>query len=365
VRILIAPDKFKGSLTASQVCDAIGEGIIKKFPNAEILKFPFADGGEGTVDILTKSSNGKKIRVKVHGPLFDEIEAEYGIDRTGTVAFVEMSAASGLELIPKEKRDPLETTTLGTGELIAHAVEHGATKIILGIGGSSTNDAGIGMATALGYKFFSGDELLRPIGKNLARVDRIEVPGTKLNVTALCDVNNPLFGPNGAARIYGPQKGATPEGVEQLDLGLQNFERVARKTFGRSVDFPGAGAGGGIAGGASVFFNLEVTPGVTFIMNSYGLREKIRSADLVITGEGKIDRQTLAGKVVGTIAREASTTGKKVIAVCGICELRKNEMEKIGISDVVSLVDPFVSPEEAREKARELIIAKLSSREFQ
>lgn len=361
MRILIAPDKFKGSLAASQVCDAIEEGVRKKYPGADIIKLPLADGGEGTMQILTQFFGGQIFKVKVHGPLFEDVEAEYGTDNHST-AFIEMASASGLQLVPKEKRDPQETTTLGTGELIQHAIRHGATKIILGIGGSSTNDAGIGMAEALGFRFFdSKGNLLKPVGRNLINIARIESPRIKLQVTALCDVNNPLFGLNGAAHIYAPQKGADPEAVELLDRGLRNFERVALETFGKSADFAGAGAGGGIAGGASVFFELTVRPGVAFLMDTLGVEKQIGQADIIITGEGKIDRQTLAGKVVGTIAKHASAFGnKKIIAVCGVCELRKNELEKMGISEVVSLVDPFTTPEQAMENARELIVSRVA-----
>jgi glycerate kinase len=357
MKILICPDKFKGSLTASQVCDAIEEGVLKKYPNAAITKLPLADGGEGTMQILTNFFRGKVVKVKVHGPLFEEVEGQYGTDN-GSTAFVEMASASGLQLLEPEKRDPLETTTLGTGELINHAVANGATNIILGIGGSSTNDAGIGMASALGFRFFSGNELLRPVGKNLIRIDRIEGPKTKIKVTALCDVNNPLSGPNGAAYVYGPQKGATSDAVELLDRGLINFARIAEKTFKRSPDFPGAGAGGGIAGGASVFFDLEVRSGVGYLIEKLKVKEEIESADLIITGEGKIDRQTLAGKVVGSVAKYAD--GKRLIALCGICELRKNETEKLGISEVISLVDPFITPEEAMRNAGAIITQKMA-----
>ena len=366
MNILIAPDKFKGSLTASEVCDAVAEGLSKKFPAASIIKLPLADGGEGTAEILTRYFNGTTVKVKVHGPLFEEVEASYGTD--GTTAFIEMASASGLQLLSKEKRNPLETTTFGTGELIRHAIEHGATKIVLGIGGSSTNDAGIGMAEALGYKFYDNNRnQLIPVGKNLINIARIEVPKKKfheiarkkIEVTALCDVNNSLFGPNGAAYVYGPQKGADDAAVELLDKGLQNFERVARKTFGKSADFAGAGAGGGIAGGASVFFNLAVRPGTAFVMETLKVQEKIKAADLVVTGEGKIDRQTLAGKVVASVALQAVSFNKKVVAVCGVCELRKNEMEKIGVSGVISLVDPFITPEEAIQNAYKLLVQRV------
>ena len=356
MRILICPDKFKGSLTASEVCDAVEEGLRQNFQDADIIKLPLADGGEGTMKILTQFFNGQIVKVKVHGPLFEEVEAEYGM--AGDTAFVEMASASGLQLVEKHKRDPLNTTTLGTGELIKHAIEHGASKIILGIGGSSTNDAGIGMASALGFRFYNTkNELLSPVGKNLVHIDRIESPQGKIDVTALCDVNNPLFGTNGAAYVYGPQKGATPEGVELLDQGLRNFEDVVRKTFNRSADFPGAGAGGGIAGGAGIFFNLKIERGVNYIMETLNVFREIEAADLVITGEGKIDRQTLAGKVVATVAGH----GKNVIAVCGICELRENETKKIGLRQVISLVDPFTSPDEAIKNSALLITRKMAT----
>ncbi|HZY78102.1 MAG TPA: glycerate kinase [Cyclobacteriaceae bacterium] len=362
MNILICPDKFKGSLTAPEVCDAVAEGLLKKYPGATIIKLPLADGGEGTATILTHYFNGKILKAKVHGPLFEPIEAEYGTDN-GTTAFIEMASASGFQLINKDKRDPLHTTTFGTGELIRHAIDNGATKIILGIGGSSTNDAGIGMAEALGYKFFDSDRnQLKPTGENLVHIHHIEVPeGIRdLEVTALCDVNNPLYGPNGAAHVYGPQKGATPGAVELLDRGLVNFERVAKKTFGKSADFAGAGAGGGIAGGASVFFNLTVRSGIQYVMETLQVLEKIRAADLVITGEGKIDRQTLAGKVVASVARQAVQFNKKLVAICGVCELRKNELEKIGVSEIISLTDPFTSGDEAMKNARDLIVQKVA-----
>jgi glycerate kinase len=316
--------------------------------------------------ILTEYFGGKFVKAKVPGPLFDYVDAEYGTDNDDG-AFIEMASASGLELLPIEKRNPLDTTSFGTGQLILHAAQRGAKRIILGIGGSSTNDAGIGMAEALGYKFLDlGKKPLKPIGRNLVNIESIDKMKVtplirSLRVTALCDVNNPLYGPNGAAYIYGPQKGADAAAVSLLDQGLMNFERVAKRTFGKSADFPGAGAGGGIAGGANVFFNLNVRSGIEFIMGTLRVKEQIESADLIITGEGKIDRQTLAGKVVGTVAKYASDARKKTIAVCGICELRKNEVEKIGISDVISLTDPFTTPENAIANARQLLIDRVAS----
>ncbi len=366
MKILIAPDKFKGSLTARQVCDAVAEGVRNKYPDAQITKLPLADGGEGTMRILTEFFKGKIVKAKVPGPLFEYIDAEYGTDNEDG-AFIEMAAASGLELIPKEKRNPLDTTSFGTGQLILHAAQRGAKRIILGIGGSSTNDAGIGMAEALGYKFLDlGRQPLKPIGRNLVHIESIDKMKVSplirnLRVTALCDVNNPLYGPNGAAYVYGPQKGADAAAISLLDQGLMNFERVARRVLGKSADFPGAGAGGGIAGGANVFFNLNVRSGIEFIMATLRVKEQIEAADLIITGEGKIDRQTLSGKVVGTVAKYALDARKKTIAVCGVCELRKNEMEKIGIADVVSLTDHFTPNEAAIANARQLLTERISA----
>lgn len=356
MKILICPDKFKGSLTASQVCDAIEKGIVNKYPHAQISKLPLADGGEGTTRILTQFFKGETVRVKVHGPLFEEVEAEYGTDGKKT-AFIEMANASGLQLLRPEQRDPLETTTLGTGELIAHAISRGCDKVILGIGGSATNDAGMGMASALGFSFFDAEgNLLSPVGKNLIRIARIEAPGApRLNVVALCDVNNPLFGPNGAACIYGPQKGATPEGVAFLDEGLRNFENVVRKTFQRSADFPGAGAGGGIAGGASIYFNLDIRSGIRYLMEILEVEREIRSADLVITGEGKIDQQSLSGKVVGEILGLSKALGKEIIAVCGVYELEEKPFSK-----VISLVDATTTPDYAVKHAAGLIASRVS-----
>lgn len=358
MRILIAPDKFKGSLTASQVCDAAAEGLAKKYPYAEIIKLPLADGGEGTTRILTQYFGGKIVKVKVHGPLFEEVEAEYGTDNDST-AFIEMASASGLQLLSIDRRNPLETTTFGTGELIKHALKSGCNKIVLGIGGSATNDAGIGMAHALGYNFYNYENvLLEPVGKNLVRIDYIENGIENIHVTALCDVTNPLHGPNGASYVYGPQKGADEQAVELLDQGLRNFERVATKHFKKPVDFPGAGAGGGIAGGANVFFDLTIQSGIEYIIKTLNLPDEIAKADLIVTGEGKIDRQTLAGKVVASVARHASSLNKKTIALCGICELRENELKKIGVSEVISLTDPFTTPEQAMKNAAAIITQK-------
>lgn len=362
MKILIAPDKFKGSLTALQVATAIRDGINYKDEVHEFTLLPLADGGEGTCEILTRNAGGVMRTVQVHDPLSRMINAQYGYDEKNRTAFIEMASASGLSLLKKEEQNPMHTSTFGTGEMILDAIKLGATQLVLGIGGSATNDAGIGLAAALGYEFKDkNDRLLKPVGASLidiAFIDSSKVSDDvrRVSVIALCDVTNPLIGTSGAAHVYAPQKGASQEEVKMLDRGLRNFAEVALRTFSKSVDFPGAGAGGGIAGGAKAFLNLEVISGMAFVTKAVQLEDKIQWADLIITGEGKIDRQTLSGKVVASVAELASKHRKRTIAFCGICELRTNELNKIGISEIVSLTDPFTSLETAIRQGRKLLI---------
>jgi glycerate kinase len=270
-------------------------------------------------------------------------------------------------LIGRSLRNPLLTTTLGTGELILDAISRGAKTIMLGIGGTATNDAGIGMAQALGYRFLDKKgEQLKPTGQNLINIKSIDRPEINralenISFVALCDVENPLYGFHGAAYTYASQKGASEDDIEVLDEGLRNFETAVKQSLRLSADFAGAGAGGGLASGAKVFLGATIRKAMDYVAKVTGLDEKIRNADLVITGEGKIDRQTLSGKVVGTVAGMAMRHNKKVIAVCGICELREVEISKLGISKVISLTDPFTEPEVAMREARELVVRKVVS----
>jgi glycerate 2-kinase len=366
MKIVIAPDKFKGSLSAEDVCTAVATTLIDFFPSAEINSVPLADGGEGTSGLLTLFFKGKKHQVRVSGPLFESIDADYGVNQDGTTAFIEMAKASGLQLIPKEKQNPLYTTTLGTGELIRHAIDQRVKKIILGIGGSATNDAGIGVAEALGYEFYDRNKKrLKPTGENLINLDTISSGHVHpqlhtIEFIALCDVNNPLYGTSGAAFVYGPQKGADFKIAKQLDEGLRNFERVISKTFNKIADFPGAGAGGGIASGTRIFLNAQMQKGIQYIIQATELEKKIKQADLVITGEGKVDTQTLSGKVISAVAELALKYNKPLILLCGVCELRKLELEKIGIKSVISLTDPFTSSEEAIKNAPALIRKRIN-----
>ncbi len=370
LHILLAPDKFKGSLSAEQVCAALREGLLKRYPHASIVSVPLADGGEGTSELLTLYFHGTKVAASVSNPLFEKITATYGYAAREQVAFIEMAQASGLELLPREKQNPLYTTTYGTGELINDALERGAKKILLGIGGSATNDAGIGMAEALGFQFFDQHhQKIKPTGENLIHLHTIDASHIHPRIQetefiALCDIANPLYGSHGAAAVYAPQKGADKNAVALLEEGLKNYERVVQKELGRAAGFPGAGAGGGMASGAHVFLNARIEKGMSYVMHALELEEKIKQADLVITGEGKIDRQTLSGKVVSAVASLASAHHKKVIVVCGQCELRQEELYKMGIHELLSLTDPFTSQEEAVKNAYELIKQRINEMEL-
>jgi glycerate 2-kinase len=357
LNILICPDKFKGSLTATEVCDAVTDGLRRINAKFAIHAVPLADGGEGTCALLTEWNQGKKIDIQVTGPLFSPVNAHYGISGDGHTAFIEMALASGLTLVPPELRNPLLTTSVGTGEIIADALSRGVKKIVLGIGGSATNDAGIGMATALGYRFCDVDgEILKPTGENLIHIHHIETPDVPLQlknarVIALCDVTNPLYGPDGAAYVYGPQKGAGKAAVELLDAGLRNFRRVVHKYLKTSVDFPGAGAAGGLGAGCKAFLHATMEKGVRYIIRNSSLDEKIAWADLIITGEGRIDRQTFSGKVVSEVLRLAQDKNRPVIAVCGKCDIQEPEIREYGIGKLISLVDETTTPESAIKHA--------------
>jgi glycerate kinase len=365
VNILICPDKFKGSLNAKEVCIAVAGGFARLNPDLLIRSVPLADGGEGTCDLLTEWYDGNRIQIEVHGPLFTPVMAYYGLSKDGKTAFVEMAVASGLTLIGPEHRSPLRTTTLGTGEIIADALHREVSKIILGIGGSATNDAGIGMATALGYRFYdAGGDELKPTGDNLIHMRSIDSSSVdpllkKVQVVALCDVTNPLYGLDGAAYVYGPQKGASPDEVELLDAGLRNFRRVVHKFLRTSVDFPGAGAAGGLGAGARAFLNAAMEKGVNHFIKSTRLEEEVRQADLIITGEGKIDSQTFSGKVVSEVIRLAQREAKPVVAICGQCDVSVSELNKHGIRKVISLIDEHTSSESAIQHAANHITRKI------
>jgi glycerate kinase len=362
MKILIAADSFKDALPALEVCQAIGRGIERADPGIKTQRFPLADGGEGTAGILTYHNGGKTIRLEVRDPLYQPVEASYGLSADGQTAFIEMAEASGLPLLKEKERNPLLTTTYGTGELLVDAVRRGARRIILGIGGSATNDCGAGMAAAIGYRFLDGDgRELKPTGKHLIDIRRIEEgdlafsPGD-IQVEVICDVDNPLYGPEGAAYTYAPQKGAGEEMVTMLDEGLRRFSEVLKSHFGRDfASEPGAGAAGGLGAGAMVFLGAKLRPGIETVMEYTHFDEALEGVDLLLTGEGKIDAQTARGKLIHGICRRASRAGVPVIALCGTLDASPADLEKIGLQAAFSIINKPLALEEALKNTADLL----------
>jgi glycerate 2-kinase len=324
MRVTLAPDSFKGSLTALEVCEAAARGISAVDQAIECVIVPMADGGEGTVQSLVDATRGRFATVSVQGPLWECVEARYGLLGDGHTAVIEMAAASGLTLVSEGQRNPLHTTTHGTGELIKAALDAGVSEFIVGLGGSATNDAGIGMAAALGARFLDdcGREL-QPVGSSLSRLSAIDMSHfddrvARAHIRVACDVSNPLFGPEGAAYVYGPQKGATPAVVAELDEGLQKFARIVERDLHISVAaVPGAGAAGGLGGGLIAFCGASLEPGVRIVVEAVGLREKMAGASLCITGEGRLDHQTVYGKTPKGVADVAAELGVPCVALGG------------------------------------------------
>jgi len=362
MNIIIAPNAFKETLSALEVADCIEQGIRKIWPETTIEKFPLADGGDGTVDALVSATGGKIIARKVTGPLGKKVTAEIGLLGDEMTAVVEMASASGLRLVPLQKRNPLRTTTYGTGELIKACLDRGSKKIIVGVGGSATVDGGAGMAMALGAKLL--DKLGKPIElggeglKNLFRIDCSQLDSrikrTKFIVAS--DVDNPLLGKQGAARVYAAQKGATPKMVGELEKYLTNFARVIEKDLGIEVaNLPGAGAAGGLGAGLAAFLNAQIKQGVDIVIKAWGLNEKMENADLVFTGEGSIDRQTLYGKVPLGVAKIARKHGVPVIAIAGNVEDGAYILSKYGIEAIFSTTPRIMTLAEIRGNPGQLI----------
>lgn len=346
MRVLIAPDKFKGSLSAVEVCDAIERGIKKFDRSIETIKHPLADGGEGTLEILNTHFKLLTHSVVVKDPLFNEISASYLSAKK--TAFIEMSSASGLQLLEPQQRNCYYTTTFGTGQLILDAVQKGYKEIVLFIGGSATNDAGIGMAEALGYQFFDDqNNRLSPIGKELINISRIEykhlfIVLNQLNFTVVCDVKNSLYGKNGASFVYAKQKGASDQEIEQLDKGLKHFSLQVEKYLNKKVAaVEGAGAAGGLGAGALCFLNASMKSGINFMMDQTNFhRHFLNKIDLIITGEGSVDKQTLEGKVVKGISEISNQFNVPFCIVSGIAkdkELVIHSLKPIAINAIMDI----------------------------
>ncbi|MDF1575010.1 MAG: glycerate kinase [Bacteroidales bacterium] len=337
MNILIAPDSFKDSLSAMEVAVALGRGIQKILPDASCVLLPMADGGEGTVEALIDATKGRRVELKVMDPLMREIGSFYGITGDGKTAVIEMAAASGIELLKAGERNPWVTSTYGTGQLIGDALDHGVKKILLGIGGSATNDGGAGMAQALGVRFRGKSGLLDVQGGGvLGEVVRIGMEGldprlAEVEIVAACDVDNPLTGPRGASFTYGPQKGAHEEMAGKLDRNLFHLAELVRNQLGKEVDqLPGAGAAGGLGAGLMAFLGARLVGGFDMIAALVGLEEKIREADLVITGEGKMDAQTPYGKTPFGVAQIARKAGLPVIGVAGTLDEGASVLYEMG-----------------------------------
>lgn len=354
-KIIIAADSFKGSLGSAQVADAMARGIRSVFPDCAIHQVTIADGGEGTVEALVDSLKGEYVTATVHDPLMRPVEARYGIVDDGRTAVIEMAAASGLPLVEPALRNPLKTTTYGTGELIADALSRGCRQFLIGIGGSATNDAGTGMLQALGYKFFdaAGQEL-GPGGEILGRIERIDGSGKlpELNAssfTIACDVSNPFSGPEGAAYVFAPQKGADPAMVAELDRGLHRFAGVILKEYGMDIDrYPGAGAAGGLGGAFRAILNGSLVSGIRMVLDAVGFDSLLDGADLVLTGEGKLDAQTAMGKAPRGVLDAAGRAGIPMIAIGGTVEAAE-DLNRQGFTAVFPILPGPASLEKAME----------------
>ncbi|OZN26007.1 glycerate kinase [Actinobacillus seminis] len=364
MKIIIAPDSFKESLTALEVAEAIETGFKRIFPHAEYVKIPMADGGEGTVQSLVDATQGKLIQTEVTAPLGNKVRATWGLSGDKQTAIIEMAAASGLHLVPLNRRNPLLTTSFGTGELIRAALDLGVNKIILGIGGSATNDGGVGMLQALGIRCLDhqGQEIGFG-GKNLANIQQIDLSALdprlqQVEIEVACDVTNPLCGDNGASAIFGPQKGANAEMVNQLDQALAHFAQQVNAQLGLNISAQaGAGAAGGMGGGVLLLPKVRLKSGVNIVLNTVQLGDKIQDADLVITGEGRMDGQTTQGKTPVGVALAAKAANKPVIAIVGCLREDYEVVYDKGIDAVFPIIRQLDSLESTLKNGRENLIS--------
>jgi len=366
MKIVIAIDSFKGCASSSELSDAIKEGILNVYPNPEIIICPIADGGEGTVEALSSLDNSKTILVSCSNALGEPISAKYLILKNKT-AVIEMSSASGLELIPKEDRDPNIASSYGTGELIKDAISKGSKEFIIGLGGSATNDAGLGMLRALGFRFFDHLDQEIFLTRDMNRISRIDQTNKMEELhycefLVACDVNNPLFGLNGASYIYGAQKGASPVDIIQLDTKLEHFAKISKENgFKESANKLGAGAAGGMGFAFMSFLNSTLQPGIQLILEQVQLKEKIKDANFLITGEGKIDKQSCMGKVIDGIGTLCKAHNIPCIALTGNSKESSTEVHQKGVSCVFSILNSPMTLEKAMDKQTALDSMKQKS----
>ena len=363
MNILLIPDKFKGSLSAQEVIESLKKGILDFKKSIRFHEVIASDGGDGFLDAIVEKDSIKIIDMISKDPLGRNLKSNYGFDFKNRIAYIELANTSGLSLLSKKERNVLKTSTYGTGIQIKHAIANGAKKIYIGLGGSATNDAGIGIASALGYQFLNNQkEVLAPIGEHLSEIISVLEPDTKfyeqIHFYAVNDVKNPLFGENGAANVYAKQKGADNSAIELLDQGLRNLHRIIKNKLGIDAAFDaGSGAAGGAAYGLRVFLKARFIEGAEFMLKKNGIYKYLKkdSIDLIITGEGMIDDQTSYGKLVSGVSKIASNFNIPVIAICGKKNLLNITKENLGLTEVVEIADPTKSLEYNMENASQLI----------
>ncbi|HGF7185167.1 TPA: glycerate kinase [Vibrio cholerae] len=358
MKVVIAPDSFKESLTAKQVCDSIQAGLARVWHDAKFVAIPVADGGEGTVQSLVDATQGRLVEVKVMGPQGKRVEAFYGMLGDNQTAVIEMAAASGLHHVPLAQRDPKLTTSFGTGELIRHALDQGVTKLIIGLGGSATNDGGVGMLAALGARFINADgDPIQLTGGGLRELTHIDLQDfdprlQHCDILVACDVNNPLCGDKGASAVFGPQKGATPEDIQLLDGALRQFGLLTAKVTSKMVlESAGAGAAGGMGAALLAYTEARLRPGIEIVLETVQLAHQVSDADLVITGEGRIDSQTVHGKTPMGVAKVAKRFDVPVLALCGCTGDNYQAVYQCGIDAVFAAVPRAMSLEDALKES--------------
>jgi glycerate kinase len=360
MNVVAAMDSFKGALDAKGVCAAVRDGVLRVFPDATVAEIPLADGGEGTAEHLVHATGGRMFQETVTGPLGTPVQAAFGVLGDGETAVIEMSQASGLTLVPEGLRNPLVTTSFGTGELILRALDLGYRKFVIGLGGSATNDGGAGMLRALGVRFLDGEgRELEAGGAALLRLARIDDAGMdarlfESQILVASDVQNPLVGPSGASAVFGPQKGASPEMVKVLDAALWQFGEAMLAARGVEVrELPGGGAAGGMGAALVAFLGAQVRPGIEVVMEAVEFEQRVSFADLVITGEGRLDEQTLSGKVIAGVSRAAGSKGVPVVAVCGGMSLSASQLQSLGVTAGFSIVPGPCALEDAMRRTAE------------
>jgi len=358
-KVVLIPDSFKGTLSSTQICGIIEQKVKEHFPKCEVVSIPVADGGEGSVDCFLSALGGEKVFVTVKNPYFEDMQSFYGILEDGKTAVIEMAACAGLPLV-EDRKDPRKTTTYGVGQLILDAAKRGVKKIIVGLGGSSTNDGGCGAAAAVGVKFLNqrGEDFI-PTGGTLHEIAKIDLAGKAdvlrdIEIITMCDIDNPMYGPTGAAYVFGPQKGADPETVAFLDEGVKNLARVIKKDLGMDLSqVPGTGAAGAMGAGMMAFFDSKLQMGIETVLDTVNFSSVIADADLIFTGEGKMDTQSLRGKVVIGVAKRAKKQKVPVIVIAGGADENIEEAYDMGVTAIFTINRLPEAFEKSRYKSAE------------